>query len=495
MAGKKKKKNAITLAAMIVLLVLLAAGYAVVSKRQAQKEEKEAQEAATDTSAQLLTAENGQITSIGVASDAYSYTLELTQQGWVLAGDEEFPLDTTVPDAQLSLLQDFRATRLVLENAPDLNEYGLAEAALTISLGMADGTSRVIHIGDKSTADGGYYTCMDDSTDVYLVEEENRTAFSLEKADLLLLDTIPTFSAAYVTGLKVDSDTWREFAIADVPEDEVDLTARNVYMSSLYGVYEEPVHIDSTSFSELMEAYTTLVFGELVSYGEAELAAAGLETPKTALTITYKDSTTSEPGEFTLYVGTQDAAGANYYVRLEGSRQVFLMEKEMVETMLTPDIFSAVSKYTQMVNITIVGEVEVAYETSDSKTDGTRSFELTHETTTSEDGAQKITDYFTVDGKKLETDEQADAFRDIYQMLIGIKLSAELKEDAVLEEASILDITFRAAETLDVMRTVRYIPLANDAALCAIEVDGRVLFTVERATIDEVIYTLEEYQP
>ncbi len=493
MAGKRKKKNAITLAAMMVILVLLIVGYVMVSKSQEEKEQKEAEEAAKDTSVQLLAAESEQIILIGVDSDAYDYTLKRAEQGWVLAGDEEFPLDTTVPDTMLGLLENFSATRLVLENAPDLNEYGLTEDAFTISLKLADGTDRVIRIGDKSTADGGYYTCMDDGADVYLVEETNRMTFALEEADLLLLDMIPTFSAAYVTGLKVDSDTWKEFTIADVPENEVDLTARNVYTSSLYGVYEEPVHIDSTSFAELMENYTTLAFGELVSYEEAALAAAGLDAPKHALTIDYKDSTTSEPGEFTLYIGTQDADGENYYVRLEGSNQVFLMDKESVETMMTPDIFYAVSKYTQMVNITIVGEVAVAYEATDSETAVTRSFGLTHETTL-ENGAQEITDFFTVDGKELTTEEEADAFRDLYQTLIGIKLSGELSDNAALADTSILDITFKADETLDVLRTVRYIPLAEDNTLCAIEVDGKALFTVERTSVEEVIYMLEEYR-
>ena len=66
-------------------------------------------------------------------------------------------------------------------------------------------------------------------------------------------------------------------------------------------------------------------------------------------------------------------------------------------------------------------------------------------------------------------------FRDLYQVIIGVAIEAELKEDAVTGTKEVLALTFFEDGTNEVMHKVRYLPIEGDAAHYAVEENGLCL--------------------
>lgn len=490
-SGKKKKKNMITLLSLLAVLLLLIVAYVAASKWKGKEAENEDADGKGE-GILLAEVETSKIQVIRVVSDLYSYTLESRDGAWAVQGDEEFPLDRAAADAMAEVLTDFRASRLVLPDAADLSEYGLSEPALKLEVEKADGTQVKIHIGDNSSADGGYYTCMAGTGDVYLVDAEIRDCFYLSQTQLMSLDTVPAFAAADAVGLKVESDVYPSFTIKDSTGDLPDLTSMALYMLALYGIYEKPVRVDLTNFSTLMDNYTGITLGEAVSYRFGDLPKYGLSEPSEALTVWYTESGedgTEQTKDFTIYFGdsTEDKSGV--YVRLEGSNQVFVMPAENRESLLVVDTFSAISVYTQMVNITTIAGLNITYE------DTQRVFSITHETVERDDGTTATEDYFAVDGKALDDGEESDAFRDIYQAVIAVRLTKELPAGAELSGDAVLTLTFLEDAAGKVLHEVRYLPVAGDAEHYAIEENGTCIFMADAGAVDALIGTLKEYQP
>ena len=96
-----------------------------------------------------------------------------------------------------------------------------------------------------------------------------------------------------------------------------------------------------------------------MDYRSKDLKEYGLDYPKTAVTVSYVNSDDSTDtstdtaaaetkDEYTLYFGNMDETGENYYVRLDGSNLVYLLDAKTVSSLLDVDVFSLIEKYTQL---------------------------------------------------------------------------------------------------------------------------------------------------
>lgn len=489
-SGKKKKKNMLTLLSLFAVLILLIVAYVAVTKWK-EKEEEPGDADNTQDGVQLAAVEALALRELRIENDLYSYTVEYKDDTWQMQGDAEFPLKASVLDAMAEQLNDLRASRLVLSGAEELAEYGLSEDALRVTATKNNGEKLELWIGSQSSADGGYYACIAGTSDVYLVEEGVRNCFYQAQTDLMSLDTVPAFSSEKASGLKVSGERYPAFTIKDSTGDLKDLTTMALYTLALYEKYEKPVRVDLTNFAALMENYTAISLGEFVSYHATDLAGYGLEKPADALTIWYTESNedgTEQEKEFTIFFGNRTEDGSGVYVRLEGSNQTFRMPVETQETLLAADTFSAISIYTQMVNITALSKMEVTYGNVE------RVFEMTHETVETDSGSTSTKDHFTVDGKALDDDEESSAFRDIYQAIIGIRLTGELPQGAEIGGDAVLSFTFYENDG-SLMHKVRYLPVVGDPGHYAIEENGTCLFMTDATLIDPVVEQLKEYQP
>ncbi|MDE7300245.1 MAG: hypothetical protein K2N94_15715, partial [Lachnospiraceae bacterium] len=306
--------------------------------------------------------------------------------------------------------------------------------------------------------------------------------------ELLQQAAVPAFSADKVTGLKIASDAFPSFTVAKNTGEQEDLMVMYQYSLLLSGAYSVPVLVDFTTFSELMQNYVDMPLGELVSYHAQDKQQYGLTTPGTALTVIYTDDA-AEDREFTVCFGSLNEEQTHYYVCLEGSSQTFLMEREKAETLLRADTFSIVDRYTQMINITLLGGMNIAYG------DAVRRVDITHTSETNASGTETIADYFTVDGKALNEEDEDDEFRTLYQHIIALKLTRELTEEDRVSGDAALTLEFLDTDGARVLRSVRYLRLENSDQELAVEVDGACLFAADAPSINKVIELLRNYQP
>lgn len=481
-SSKKKKKNLITLLAMTAALVILVVGYMAASRWKEKEEEKENIE---EPEIVLYSLESDAVLALNLRSGDYEVTLRRDENAWEVAEDNEFPLDSSAVEKMLDSIAEFQAKRLVQKQVENLSEYGLDAPDVSVGIQKADGVEDVICIGDKSGIGGGYYACLKGSQDVYLISEQVQEVFGIKEENLVLLDTVPVFSADTANGLKVSGERFPEFTIAE-SDDKRDLTAMALYLLYLYGTYREPVLVDIQNFSEIMKNYTSMDLGSFVSYHAEDKEKYGLKNPKDALTVWYKNEEVQQ--EFTVYFGSMDLEETGYYVNLEGSNQIFLMEKESAEALLSLDTFQAVNKYTQMVNIKIVGGLEITYDNK------TNFIGIVHKEETSDSEQSDTTEHFFVNGRELDT-EEGEVIRDLYQELIGMKITRPLSEDEVVMEDAALELQFfEDEEKQTLLHSIRYLALAGNSQEFAVEINGTSLFAADAETVDTAKKRLEEYE-
>jgi hypothetical protein len=359
-----------------------------------------------------------------------------------------------------------------------------------------DGSTIKILIGDKSSANGGYYVSINDSTTVYTCDYDTRTPFYREETDLLSGDTIAEVDPDDVRSLKIDSDTFDSLNIVYKDTDDNDLTGSNIYPDKLIDYYGQgtTVNVDPTAFSNLMNNYKSITLGDFVDYRSKDLKEYGLDYPKTAVTVSYVNSDDSTDtstdtaaaetkDEYTLYFGNMDETGENYYVRLDGSNLVYLLDAKTASSLLDVDVFSLIEKYTQLVNIAMLSDMKLTINNGTSKV---IDYAITQTTTTSDAGSETTSQSFKKDGVAL-SDDEADSFRDLYQKIIGLKLNAVISKDAIVDYTSpVFEIAFSDTEG-NTAQTVGYYTISGDNADYAVKVNDDKLFTADKESVDAVI--------
>lgn len=479
--SKKKKKNAITLGVLLAsLAVLLVLYFVVVNGKEEKKnpDETENQEKIT-----IYSVPSTELTAFAVnGSRSFSFTIEKTGNALALAGDDEFSLDTARIDQMMEQMVEINADKIVLENATDLEEFGLGSTGTVLMAELTDGSVKKMTFGDRSTVEGGYYASNGDGN-VYMVDAEVYSMFAVELKDIFEEDVLPTYEKEFGTGLKVDSDIYPEIYIGET--DQVDLTTKNLYPFVMQKAYDAPVLVDTEAFYAVMANYCDLKLGDMISYHKADLATYGLDQPKTALSLWYLIQETMERKEYTIYFGNADESGENVYIRLDGSNQVFMMDKAKADSLFAIEPFPLVCTYTNLVSISVLDRLVISYGTS------RHLAELEHETVL-EDDREKIKDYITFNGNAL-VDDADKAFREIYQKLIILKLTRELTAEDRISDDEVLSMEFTEYDTGAVVKSVKYYKLEGNDTEYAICMDGAFLFAADAAEIQRFLNEWKEY--
>ena len=154
---KRTKK----LIGLIVILAVLLAGYFAVMALVPKEDTNTA--TATDESADKATVDVLSLKAEDVDKIAWTYNgtplcVVKGESGWLLADDQDFPLDSTCVSDMMSQLKDLKATRSF--EAQDLAEYGLDTPKCIIIATGSDGTETVIKIGINNAITSEYYLSL-----------------------------------------------------------------------------------------------------------------------------------------------------------------------------------------------------------------------------------------------------------------------------------------------------------------------------------------------
>ena len=165
---------------VLLFLILLAGGvFALLTLRNAREEQ--AVSAAADGTIPLAAVSGNDLTQIVLHYQGETNTLRYTADGWTLAEDPAYHLDTSACNTMLTALSSLNAKG---ELSPQAGEdYGFAEPALTIEV-MAAGETDTYTFGASNTMTGDLYVRKNNSGVIYTVSGTKAACFELTRAEL-----------------------------------------------------------------------------------------------------------------------------------------------------------------------------------------------------------------------------------------------------------------------------------------------------------------------
>ena len=247
-------------------------------------------------------------------------TLLYTADGWTLAEDPAYHLDTSACNTMLTALSSLNAKQ---ELSPQAGEdYGFAEPALTIEV-TAAGETNTYTFGASNTMTGDLYVHKNNSDVIYTVSGTKAACFELTRAELF-----GAFNPAGLTASEIEAVS---YALAD--GETVTLKANsepaaesgsNAYQTVWRLAGDTAADLDETKVDAILSALCTYVSAQAT---DADPAAYGFEAPLVTAEVTTADGTIN----LTYAMGTNGC-----YLMVEGDSSVYTVDASVVSALLCP---------------------------------------------------------------------------------------------------------------------------------------------------------------
>lgn len=504
MASKKKKVGTLlVLLGMLILMILL---YVLVMNKNKNEEEEVMEETIT-----LWNIESDTVTEISYTLNGTTLTYMKSNDTWVDKSDTKAPINQDYITNMLSQVVNLSADKIVVKDPEDLSEYGLEDPALVVKITGEDGTAFELNLGDTLGIGTGYYAKLPDKNTVYAVASEVYAAFNYTQTQMIAIEAFPTITATNITNINVVKDGTNIFK-ADYDQSAAD--AGEYYAWNISKPYNTVQKGDPTKFDSYFENYSSVSLGECVDYKGSDLSKYGLDNPSAAIDLSYytettedissTDETTTVRTEYklTILVGNKNDDG-DYYVQVkadgrEYENAVYTIATSSIDAMLDITPYDFVTNLVQLVDITTLDTLAIK---ANGKTYTLAVTPNPDKDTKVNDEADNSEDSKTDDE---ETEEASDslyyyngneveetAFKNLYQELIGITTSGEIKEE-VDDSTPVYEFYFtRSSNALEDLH-VMYLPY-DGVNFYRVSINGEENFLVEKAAVDKVIKELAEF--
>ena len=461
------KKSTKLVSAVVVLVVL--GGVYVGLNTYVSKEEKTESSSEEESKTEVFSVKTDDIKSLGFIVDKKAVTFEKKDDSWVKKDETAFPVNQTTLDSAASAIETVEADR-VLEDVEDLTEYGLDSPSNTVTVDTDDGTTK-FNIGDENTSTNQYYISKDDDdSTVYVVAADTVSPFMNSLYDYAQGEDFPTIDSSTVKKVQVSEDkdsyvleensdgaTWDVSGDGSSDKESADTTAAGNVTSGLgsfafdqfvnynaedlsqYGLdkpyatitvdYQEEVEDDSAdstnsgendstaseSDSESSDSTDTDSSSEDADSADDKASAEDSSTDSSDSTDASDDSDSSEESKTTtvdkqlvIYVGDEAGDGSRYVT--VDNKQIYTMSTDTLSAVIdkTPsDLWSLIVNYLSVKNL---DQLQVTYG------EITSTVNVSRETSTDDDGNEKETTTYQLDGKEIES----TTFTTFYNKLINM---------------------------------------------------------------------------
>ena len=311
---------------VLLFLILLAGGvFALLTLRNAREEQ--AASAAADGTIPLAAVSGNDLTQIVLHYQGETNTLLYTADGWTLAEDPAYHLDTSACNTMLTALSSLNAKR---ELSPQAGEdYGLDSPQLTVTV-TAAGQSTTLTFGAENPVTGDLYVQKAGDDAIYTVSGNKAACFQLDKAGL--------FGSFCPTGLTASAITQVAYTLADgtsvtlnavsEPTESADSTDADSASSSAYETVWRLASDPAASLAQdkvqsLLSALCTYVTAQAT---DADLSACGFDAPVFTAAVISEDGST---------VQLAYACGTDgWYLQVEGDTSVYTVDISTVQALL-----------------------------------------------------------------------------------------------------------------------------------------------------------------
>ena len=331
---------------------------------------------------------------------------------WKYKADAQYPANQDKLQALSKAAATLTAVRR-LENVSSFSDYGLDEAAFTLTVTWSDGAVTDYALGDETPfGDGWYLTISDEKDIVYIVEDDFTGDYPTDLDDLCVMETIPEIGE--VVKMEVGDAFLAEY------RDETDIADETIHwFDALSGA-----PLDTDDVEKLISSAEDLAWEALVNYAadENELLNMNL-TDETAIRITLTDE---EGGERTILVGSKDENGC-CYARLPESTMVYILAGS-ADDVLLPDAMAL--RALSVIPVDFEDVASVTY-TMNGLTTTVERIETVMEAT-GEEAEDEVLTEILVNGEAVQSDSAESAWELIADIAAAGYKEDEIKKDVVL---------------------------------------------------------------
>ena len=303
---------------VLLFLILLAGGvFALLTLRNAREEQ--AASAAADGTIPLAAVSGNDLTQIVLHYQGETNTLLYTADGWTLAEDPAYHLDTSACNTMLTALSSLNAKR---ELSPQAGEdYGFAEPVLTIEV-TAAGETDTYTFGASNAMTGDLYVRKNNSNTIYTVSGTKAACFELTRAELF-----GAFNPAGLTASEIEAVS---YTLADGSSvtlnavSEPTESADSAAYETVWRLASDPAaSLAQDKVQSLLSALCTYVTAQAT---DADLSACGFDAPVFTAAVTSEDGST---------VQLAYACGTDgWYLQVEGEPSVYTVDASTVQALL-----------------------------------------------------------------------------------------------------------------------------------------------------------------
>ena len=308
---KTKQRTLLVLA----VLILLAGGVFALLTWQNQKTEQAASEAA-DGTIQLAEVTANTLTQIRIAYNGETNTLDYTSDGWTLAEDPAYHLDTSACNTMLTALSSLRAKRELTPQAGE--DYGMNAPAVVVTV-TADGQTDTYTFGAENSVTGDLYLRRNEEDVLYTVSGAKAACFELTKAELF-----GAFNPAGLTTSAIEAVTYtladgETVTLKANSEPAASSDSESTEYQTVWRLAGEPdADLDEDKVDALLSALSSYVSAQDTS---ADPAAYGFDAPLVTVEVT----TAEKAITLTYAMGTDGC-----YLMAEGDSSVYTVDGSVV---------------------------------------------------------------------------------------------------------------------------------------------------------------------
>ena len=308
---------------------------AVVSAVKRSSAQREAEEAAAQDAASVITETEAAYSSLTYDNGSATLSFHLDEAGkWVWSDDPEFPLDDSTIQSILTLLTNLKPQQTITEG-DTLEAYGLDQPFATLTAAKPDGGTLTISLGNTTTDGNSYYMLMNEQeSPVYIISNSLYTEMSKTIYDMCDLPELPQLTEENLQSVTVEGAASTLLRPID-KETSTDEETGEETVTVTWAASGEDVTGNADTASLLAEL-GALTFTKCVDYKPTDEAAAlcGFDAPQATVTILYLNDTGTE-GTLTLTFGSENLDQTGYYVRMEGDSTIYQMDTASVDTILS----------------------------------------------------------------------------------------------------------------------------------------------------------------
>lgn len=406
------KKSTKLVSAVVVLAVL--GGTYVGLNTYVSKEEKTESSSEEESKTEVFSVKTDDIKSLEFIVDKKETTFEKKDDSWMKKDETAFPVNQTTLDSAASAIEKVEADR-VLKKVDDLTEYGLDSPSNTVTVDTSDGTTK-FNIGDENTSTNQYYISKDDDdSTVYVVAADTVTPFMKSLYDYAQGEDFPTIDSSTVKKVQVseDKDSY-------VLEENSDGATWDV---SSDGSSDKET-ADTTAAGNVTSGLGNFAYDQFVNYNAEDLSQYGLDKPYATITVDYQEEvkddssdstdssedtkTTTVDKQLVIYVGDEASDGSRYVT--VDNKHIYTMSADTLSAVIDKapsDLWSLIVNYLSVKNL---DQLQVTYGGA------TNTVNVSRETSKDDDGNDKETTTYQLDGKEIES----TTFTTFYNKLINM---------------------------------------------------------------------------